>query len=250
MASRGLFNISGARGGARPAGPGRETPATGRGLSAVTRGSSGRRKVRDGLTLGERVYLGIPRRFPARKSCFVSRCSHPGQDLGRRCREGSAGPRERRAGVAAPWPSTTRTSSSAASRRASVSPGGRGWGQSLLPFPAAGPAGGARGPVTGRGARAALARREAEGRGGRRHSLVPLSFPLILLLFSFYFPFGSILRRPLRIQQHLGALFWLRDKSYLPGYPYNSGFITGFILGALESEIESRLKDLLHKIRI
>lgn len=249
MASRGLFNNSGARGGARPAGPGRETPATGRGLSAVTRGSSGRRKVRDGVTLGERVYLGIPRRFPARKSCFVSRCSHPGQDLGRRCREGSAGPRERRAGVAAPWPSTTRTSSSAASRRASVSPGGRGWGQSLLPFPAAGPAGGARGPVTGRGARAALGpagggRQRGGAAGATRSSRSPS------LLFSFYFPFGSILRRPLRIQQHLGALFWLRDKSYLPGYHCNSGFITGFILGALESEIESRLKDLLHKIRI
>lgn len=189
MASRGLFNNSGARGGARPAGPGRETPATGRGLSAVTRGSSGRRKVRDGVTLGERVYLGIPRRFPARKSCFVSRCSHPGQDLGRRCREGSAGPRERRAGVAAPWPSTTRTSSSAASRRASVSPGGRGWGQSLLPFPAAGPAGGARGPVTGRGARAALG--PAGGRGeGRpaplaRPALLPSYFPFIFLLVPY-----------------------------------------------------------------
>lgn len=82
MASRGRFDISGARGGAWSAGPGRETNTTRRGSSAATRGSSGRRKARDGVTLERTVYLGISWRFPAGRRCFGRRCSHPGQDPG------------------------------------------------------------------------------------------------------------------------------------------------------------------------
>lgn len=154
----------------------------------------------------------------------------PARTRGRGGGEGSAGPQQqRRPGIASPWPSTTRTLSSAASRRAWVSPGGWGDGGMKMegsprPISRRG-ASGRRARVWARhrrlGARAAVRPGGAGGGGAARAArfCLPPSRPL---LFSFYFPVVLLPRRALRIQQHLGASFWLRDKSYLPDYPCNT----------------------------
>lgn len=60
--------------------------------------------------------------FPLGGGALGSVALTPARTRGRRGGEGSAGPqRQRWASIASPWPSTTRTSSSAASRRASQS---------------------------------------------------------------------------------------------------------------------------------
>ncbi|XP_053834810.1 PHD finger-like domain-containing protein 5A isoform X1 [Vidua macroura] len=66
------------------------------------------------------------------------------------------------------------------------------------------------------GPRAAV--RPGGGGGGGGGGAARATRSSLPLLCSFYFPLFSVPRRALWIQQHLGASFWLRDKSYLPGY--------------------------------
>lgn len=80
MASRGPFDISGGRAGAGPRGSWQGDTRDRERVSGCYVGLFWAGKVRDGVALGGRVYLGIPRRFPSRGRLFVRRCSHPGQD--------------------------------------------------------------------------------------------------------------------------------------------------------------------------
>lgn len=184
MASRGPFQASGARAGA-PRGGAAQVLAGRYGRQEECheprRGSPpGGGKINGEATPRESFFGSTPPHsapaFPRSGRCFFKRRPHPSQDRERRgARVGGEGAR-RQAGVASPWPSTTRTSFSAASRRAWVSP----WWGGFTPSPSLRCGAGGRGAcaVSGREARAAV--RPGGGRGGR---LAPPSLPVLFLLY-------------------------------------------------------------------
>lgn len=189
MASRGPFDISGARAGAGPRGSWQGDTRYRERVVGCHAGLFWAGKVKDGVALGGRVYPGIPQRFPSRRRRFGRRCSHSGQD------PGAARPWGLR-GAAGAAPGGSRLAMAKhhpdlifCRKQAGVGESG-GWGMRtggfFAPFPAAGRAGGARVWARSR-RRARAAARPGRGRRKRsvRRHLLALSvfcFPFIFLL--------------------------------------------------------------------
>lgn len=94
MASRGPFDIFGARAGAWPRGSWQGDTRDRRGSSAATRDCSGRGKVKDGMALGGgfiSASLGV---FPLGGGGLAGSALTPARTRGWRGGEGSAGPQE------------------------------------------------------------------------------------------------------------------------------------------------------------
>lgn len=255
MASRSPFDISGARDGEWPAGPGRETSSSGRGSSAATRASLGGESLQIEWLQRRQFISASSGFFPLGGDALAVSALTPARTRGRCSGEGSAAaPGGYRFVMAKHHPDLIFCRKQAGVGE-TQGVGEWEWREPLRPFSRRGVSerrARASGPVTVRGARPRPLGLEDGMRRRRRGgtlspalspSLSPSLFNFPFLLFSFYFDAPPSVTDPAAF----GSIFLSARQKLSSRYPVIR--ITGFILVASESELGSKFKDLLHGIR-